>query len=92
MQAMYEIIEIIESIWMLLIPIAIVSFILLIAALVSILRKDIPKDRTTDKILWIVVVILLDIIGPVIYFAIGSRKLDELSQRDEDVDNYDNMR
>ena len=87
---MYEIIEIIKSIWMLLIPVAIVSLILLIAALVSILRKDIPKDRKADKILWIVIVILFDIIGPVIYFAIGSRKLDELSQRDKNGGNYDN--
>ena len=90
MQSMDEIMEIIGAIWLLLVPVAIVSLILLVAALVSILRKDIPKDRTTDKILWIVVVILFDIIGPVIYFAIGSRKLDELSQRDENGGNYDN--
>jgi len=81
---MYEIIEMIRNIWLLLLPVLIVQLILLVAAVISILRKDIPQNRTLDKILWLVIVILVNIIGPILYFAIGSKKLDELAQRDED--------
>ena len=87
-----ETMEILLNIWIFILPVIIVQFGLLIAALISILRKDIPSVRNTEKILWLLVVILVGTIGPIIYFAIGSKKLDELSQRDEDVDNYDNMR
>ena len=87
-----ETMEILLNIWIFMLPVIVVQLGLLIAALVSILRKDIPPVRNTEKILWLLVVILVGTIGPIIYFAIGSKKLDELSQRDEDVDNYDNMR
>jgi len=80
---MSEIPAILADIWMLLLPVLIVQLILLVAAVISILRKDIPQNRTLDKILWLVIVILVNIIGPILYFAIGSKKLDEIAQRDE---------
>ena len=54
--------------------IAAIQLVLLIVALVSLLRKRVPAN---DKILWLLLIILVNIIGPIIYFAIGSSKLDD---------------
>ena len=53
---------------------AIIQLILLIAAIASLLRKNVPQK---DKILWLLLILLVNIIGPIIYFAIGSSKLDD---------------
>jgi hypothetical protein len=52
-----------------LIPVAVIELGLLIAALVSILRHK--TYRAGNRVLWIVLVIVLNIIGPILYFAIG---------------------
>lgn len=51
------------------IPLIAVELILAITALVHVLRH--PNYKFGNKIIWIFVVILLQIIGPVIYFAFG---------------------
>lgn len=53
----------------LLIPIVIIEFALLIAALVHILKHDTYKIGT--KGLWIVIVVFIQIIGPIAYFIFG---------------------
>ena len=45
-----------------------------LAALVSMLRKGAPSS---DKTLWLLLVVLVNMLGPILYFAIGSGKLDE---------------
>ena len=45
--------------------------ILFIAALVDILKG---KFRDNDKLVWIVVVVLLPLLGPILYFIIGSKQ------------------
>ena len=52
-----------------LIPIIIAEFTLAITALVHVLRH--PHYRFGNKAIWIVVVLLFQIIGPIIYFLIG---------------------
>jgi Na+-transporting methylmalonyl-CoA/oxaloacetate decarboxylase gamma subunit len=47
---------------------------LMTAAIVSIVRKDVPNE---DKIGWILLIVLVGIIGPVFYFVVGSKELDE---------------
>lgn len=51
------------------IPIALIQLGLLIAALVHILRHNTYK--TGNRVLWIVIVVLVNIIGPILYFVIG---------------------
>ena len=53
---------------------AVIQLVLLIAALVSLIRKKVPQN---DKILWFLLILFVNLIGPIIYFAIGSSKLDE---------------
>jgi hypothetical protein len=52
-----------------LIPVALVELCLLIAALVSVLRRR--TYRFGNRVLWIIIVVVIGIIGPVVYFAIG---------------------
>lgn len=52
-----------------LVPLVILEIILAITALVHVLKN--PKYRFGNKIMWIVVVLFIQIIGPVVYFAFG---------------------
>lgn len=51
------------------IPIIIVELVLMVTALVHLLKHK--KFRFGNQILWIVIVIFLQIIGPILYFTIG---------------------
>ena len=64
------------------IPLAILQFALMITALVNLLRK--PPVPGNDKILWLLLILLLGIIGPILYFAIGSNQMDEKAAKFED--------
>ncbi|MCL2575456.1 MAG: PLDc N-terminal domain-containing protein [Defluviitaleaceae bacterium] len=57
------------------IPVMILQIGLVVAAIGSIAKKgDAPA---TDRIIWVLVTGLVSIIGPVIYFAVGAKMLDE---------------
>jgi len=53
----------------LLIPLIILQLILMITALVHVIRH--PNYRFGNKGMWIIIVVLLQIIGPVFYFVFG---------------------
>ena len=59
---------------------AVIQLVLFITALVSLLRKKVPAG---EKVLWLVIILLVNIIGPIIYFAIGSSMLDEKAASSE---------
>ncbi|HEY5504802.1 MAG TPA: PLD nuclease N-terminal domain-containing protein [Sedimentisphaerales bacterium] len=52
----------------LLIPVAIIELGLLVWALLDIIRR---KNTKGPKIVWIIVVVLFEIIGPIAYFIFG---------------------
>lgn len=52
-----------------LIPLIILQLILAITALLHVLKN--PNYRFGTKPMWIVIVLLFQIVGPVIYFAFG---------------------
>jgi multisubunit Na+/H+ antiporter MnhG subunit len=52
-----------------LIPLAIAQLGLMLAAIIHILRHD--TFRFGNKLVWILVSVLINIIGPVLYFVIG---------------------
>jgi len=63
-----------------LIPALIIQFILMITALVSLIKKEVPSS---DKILWVLIIILVSTIGPIVYLAVGSNMLDQKIAQDE---------
>lgn len=52
-----------------LIPIIIIELVLAITALVHVLKH--PNYRFGSKVFWIIFVLLIQIIGPIVYFAFG---------------------
>ena len=66
------------------IPYVVINLILFITALVSIVKKKVPAG---DKVLWIVITFFIDIIGPIIYFAVGANMLDQKAAQLEDGGN-----
>ena len=53
----------------LLIPLMLIELALMITALVHVLRHD--KYRHGSKGMWVAIVLIFQIIGPILYFAIG---------------------
>ncbi|MEN6313326.1 MAG: PLDc N-terminal domain-containing protein [Clostridiaceae bacterium] len=52
-----------------LIPVIIIEWALAIIALIHVLKH--PNYRFGNKVLWILIVLLIGIIGPIVYFAFG---------------------
>ncbi|MBK5253336.1 MAG: PLDc_N domain-containing protein [Peptostreptococcaceae bacterium] len=52
-----------------LIPIVIIEMALAITALVHVLRH--PNYRVGNKLMWILIVLFIQIVGPVVYFVFG---------------------
>ncbi|MDF2871842.1 MAG: hypothetical protein K0R05_3417 [Anaerocolumna sp.] len=52
-----------------LIPILIIQYGLMIAALVHILRHK--KYRIGNRVVWIIISVVVNTIGPILYFTIG---------------------
>ena len=55
----------------LLVPVLILQLILMATALVSCLKQ---KETNGPKWLWIIVIIFLNIIGPILYFIFGRKE------------------
>ncbi|MBA3074039.1 MAG: PLDc_N domain-containing protein [Anaerolineae bacterium] len=60
--------EIIQKYLPLLIPIALLQFGLMIAALVDVVRREKTKG---PKWVWIIVVVFINLFGPIVYFIFG---------------------
>lgn len=52
-----------------LIPLIILEVVLAITALIHVLKH--PNYRFGNKIMWVIIVLFVQIIGPVLYFTIG---------------------
>jgi hypothetical protein len=57
--------------WGLVAPLIGIQFILLIVALVDLIRI---RDTNGPKWLWVLVILFVNIIGPIIYFVFGRRQ------------------
>ncbi|GHV43212.1 hypothetical protein FACS189490_13280 [Clostridia bacterium] len=64
-----DLMQMIQDYLAFLIPLAIVQLGLMIAAIIHILRHD--NFRFGNRALWIIISILVNVIGPVLYFVIG---------------------
>ena len=64
-----------------LIPLAIIQFGLMITALVHAVKH--PKYKVGNLTVWVLVILLVNIIGPVLYFIIGRGEAAE-----DDYDKY----
>ncbi len=63
-----EILEFLSQYWPLLVPIVVIQYALVIFAIVDLARQE--KVRGS-KLLWVFVIVLVNFIGPIIYFVVG---------------------
>lgn len=54
----------------LLIPILIVQLILLVIALINVIKAD---NTNGPKWVWVLIIVFINIIGPIVYFVFGRR-------------------
>ena len=73
----------IRMVLMVLVPVVIVQLVLLLAGLLSILKK---QTEAMDKLPWLIL-LFVNIIGPILYFAIGSNMLDQKALDKEEGEN-----
>lgn len=59
------------EIWQLVAPLIVLQLILMIIALVSCIKEE---ETNGPKWLWILIIVFVNIIGPVLYFMIGRKK------------------
>ena len=64
-----EVLDLITLLLPILIPLALIQLGLMVAAIVHILRHK--SYRIGNRVIWIIVCLLVNIIGPVLYFTIG---------------------
>jgi hypothetical protein len=58
-----------DEMWLLIAPLAILQLGLMIFALVDWMRR--PRTRYLDRRVWLAIIVILSIIGPVAYFFLG---------------------
>ncbi|MCC4722999.1 PLDc N-terminal domain-containing protein [Salinicoccus sp. RF5] len=54
-----------------LIPLLLLQLVLMVTALVMIIRQE--HFKYLNKVVWIIIVLLLNIIGPILYFVLERR-------------------
>ncbi len=64
--------ETIKEILPFLIPLLLIQLVLLIIALADLIKRE--KVRGGNKIIWALVIVLVNIIGPVLYLFIGRQE------------------
>ncbi len=52
-------------------PILIIQIGLMIAALVNLIKRPVEQVRWNNKLPWILIVLFINIIGPIAYFVFG---------------------
>lgn len=55
--------------WPLLIPIVLINYVLVIAALVDLFRRE--RVLGNRKWVWALIILLIQYIGPIVYFVLG---------------------
>jgi len=75
-----EALEFLMSILPILLPILLLQVVMVIVALVGLFKKDVPRG---SKVLWVIIIVVLQLIGPVLYFAVGSNMLDNVAANRE---------
>lgn len=65
--------EFIVKYWAYLLPVLIIQVVFQIIALVDLARRPLEEIRGRSKPLWVVIIIIFEVLGPVIYFIFGKK-------------------
>lgn len=76
--------ELLLEYWPLLLPLFLLQFVLAIAGIINVVRREPAEIRGGKKWPWIIVCALFGILGALVYFVFGRK---DHSDDDDDVDN-----
>jgi len=65
-----------------LLPLILLNMTLMIVSIISIVKKPNPMS---EKVIWLLIVVFINLIGSVLYFVLGSGMLDEKWARQQDL-------
>lgn len=68
---MTDLVQFIETYWMLMLPLLFIQLILIVVALIDWIRTE---KTNGPKWLWLLIILFVNIIGPILYFVIGRRQ------------------
>lgn len=60
-----------DSIIMLILPLIVLQFVLMIVALVDLVRR---QQTNGPLVMWVLIIVLVNTIGPILYFIFGRRQ------------------
>jgi len=72
----------IRTLILILAPLLVIDLVLIITAILSLARKALPWGQ---KWVWLLLVLFVNIIGPIVYFAVGSNILEEKAAQYQDL-------
>jgi hypothetical protein len=83
-QSVEEALEMIKAALPILIPLALAEFVLMLVALIQAAKSD--RFKIGNKIIWVIVILCVNVIGPILYFVIG--KADSNDSEGGDYDRH----
>jgi hypothetical protein len=65
--------EIMCEYWFLIIPIVFVELALMVVALIDLKRREAQEMNGSNKIIWALIIIFVQLLGPIFYLTIGRK-------------------
>ena len=59
--------------WALILPIIVIQLILMAIGIVDLVKRE-EHEIKGSKILWVIVIVFVNLIGPILYFTIGRKR------------------
>lgn len=60
--------------FMLILPLVMLQLILIIITLLDVAKRDASTLQGENKLIWVLVILFINIIGPIMYLVIGKKK------------------
>jgi hypothetical protein len=63
-----------NSLALIVLPLLILQLILVIVCIMDLVKRDVATIRGESKILWVLIILFINTIGPILYLTIGRKK------------------
>ncbi|MBP0727143.1 PLDc_N domain-containing protein [Bacillus sp. RG28] len=63
-----------NSLALIVLPLLILQLILVIVSIIDLVKRDASTIKGENKILWVLIIVFINTIGPILYLTIGKKK------------------